>query len=93
MTNIASPTRRRAHAHAMGWPSRDSAHARKRQANDYMRKGLPRPDQNEAIPFFCECDQPGCFAAVWLTGLAYDQLLGSSPDSVLTATHATQAAA
>ena len=93
MTNIANPRTPLAHPRAADWPSRDSAHARKRQTNDYMRHGLQRLDPNEAIPFFCECDDPDCFAAVWLTGLAYDQLGGSPAGRALTATHPAQAAA
>ncbi len=93
MTNTANPRTPRAHVHATGWPSLDSVHVRKRRANNYMRQALQRLDPNEAIPFFCECDDPDCFVAVWLTRSAYDRLRGSSADRFLAATDPEQAAA
>jgi hypothetical protein len=46
--------------------------ARKRRANDYMRDGLAHYDQDEPIPFFCECSREPCFKPVWLTGGEFD---------------------
>jgi hypothetical protein len=73
--------------------SPDGVDVRKRQGNDYMRHEVEHPDPAEAIPFFCECGDPDCFAPVWLTGPAYDQLRASSEGHVLIATHREQIAA
>ncbi len=91
MTNIATPST--GPAHVTDRLSRDSTHERKRRANHYMRHGLRRLDPNEAIPFFCECGRPECFAAVWLTGLAYDQLRGTSAARILSPAHRKRTAA
>jgi hypothetical protein len=61
-------------------------------ANEYMRDGLRRLDPNEAIPFFCECDEGDCFAAVWLKGVTFDQIRGRPSDRVRIAAHASAAA-
>ncbi len=84
---IDTPTSRRHHRPATGWPSGESAHSRKRRANHYMRHGLERLDPDEAIPFFCECDDPDCFAPAWLTRQAYDRLRANAANRALTAPH------
>lgn len=45
-----------------------------RQVNDLMRAGLRNRGPAEPIAFFCECDDPACYRAVWLTLGEYDAL-------------------
>lgn len=44
----------------------------KRAANDLMRNTLINLIAEE--PFFCECDDPACTTAVWLSRQDYDRL-------------------
>ena len=50
--------------------------SRKRRANELMREGLRHFDPTEPIPYFCECPDPGCYLAVWLTGTEYEERRG-----------------
>jgi hypothetical protein len=65
-----TPVRRR--VPGSGTWSNDVA-SRKRRANELMRRGLRQFDPTEPIPFFCECQDPGCYQAVWLTGSEYEE--------------------
>ena len=43
----------------------------KRAANEILR----RSDHGDwPLPYFCECDDPGCLRAVWLDDREYDRL-------------------
>jgi hypothetical protein len=42
-----------------------------RQVNELMREG--RREQQERIPFFCECERAHCYEPVWLTIDMYDE--------------------
>lgn len=44
---------------------------RMRQVNDAMWEGLSSGSYSEPIAFFCECADPGCYQAVWLTSEEY----------------------
>ena len=43
----------------------------KREANAMMRASTNA--QPERLPYFCECDDPACLRAVWLTPEEYDR--------------------
>jgi hypothetical protein len=46
---------------------------RKQDANRLLRRGLRDWRDQEQVPFFCECADESCYAAVWLTGSEYDR--------------------
>ena len=43
----------------------------KQEANAMMRASTNA--QPERLPYFCECDDPTCLRAVWLTAEEYDR--------------------
>ena len=51
----------------------------KRAANEILR-GTAAPDDTLPLPYYCECDDPACRVAIWLTASAYDRLQ-AGPDS------------
>jgi len=63
----------------------------KRAANDLMRTTLINLIAEE--PFFCECDDPSCTAAVWLSRQDYDRLRARSGWRPLVAGHRSRGAA
>lgn len=44
---------------------------RMRQVNDSMLESLVNSGYDEPIAFFCECSDPDCYQAVWLTSAEY----------------------
>jgi len=41
----------------------------KKRANAMMREAA---EATFRLPFFCECDDPGCLQAIWLSPAEYD---------------------
>jgi hypothetical protein len=62
------------------------------EANDLMREGLRHADADYKVAFFCECEDPSCYAAVWLTCTEYDQRRATS-QPVIVPGHRVRAAA
>jgi hypothetical protein len=48
-----------------------------RAVNQDVRKEL-RVGEEDALPFFCECPDEGCYAPLWLTLGDYDRLAAGS---------------
>jgi hypothetical protein len=57
----------------------------KRAANAILRRSADGPFAQ--LPYFCECDDPGCLLAVWLTAAEYDLLREEDPHRPLLAGH------
>jgi hypothetical protein len=45
----------------------------KQEINRLMRGSLGSRSESERIGYFCECDDPHCYKAVWLTAAEYDR--------------------
>ena len=58
----------------------------KRDANRRMPERLRIAGVDEPIAFFCECDDPACYRAVWLTWSEY-KWTGGRSSAVLAPTH------
>jgi hypothetical protein len=57
----------------------------KRAANAILRRSADGPFTE--LPYFCECDDPGCLLAVWLNADEYDRLREEGPHRRLLAGH------
>lgn len=77
---VAADSRRNRRSTARGGDAEDTTPADHlsptalRQVNDLMREGLRNRGPAEPIAFFCECDDPSCYQAVWLRLGEYDAL-------------------
>jgi len=74
----------------LGLTARNAATV-KRAANDLMRNTLI--DLIAEEPFFCECDDPSCTTAVWLSRQEYDRLRARPGWRPLVAGHGSRNAA
>jgi hypothetical protein len=63
-----------------------------RDANDLIREGLRHADPDYKVAFLCECEEPSCYAAVWLTCSEYEERRARSQPVVVPG-HRAQAAA
>jgi hypothetical protein len=57
----------------------------KREANAILRRSADGPFAE--LPYFCECGDPACLLAVWLTAAEYDRLREEEPHRPLLAGH------
>jgi hypothetical protein len=62
------------------------AQLRKRLLNDAIRD-LEQVDAARPLPFACECEENGCFGAVWLSRREYDESRADETWQVLAAGH------
>lgn len=57
----------------------------KQEANAMMRAStIPQPGR---LPYFCECDDPDCLRAVWLSPEEYDRRKADSAPPLLADDH------
>ena len=59
----------------------------KRATNELIRESLQDRDRADMIGFFCECGDPACFEAVWLSLDDYQAERAGPEGTVLTAGH------
>ena len=57
----------------------------KQAANAMMRASTNA--QPERLPYFCECDDPDCLRAVWLSLAEYDRRRDDSTEPLLSDDH------
>jgi len=63
-----------------------------RDANELIREGLRHADASYKVAFLCECEDPSCYDAVWLTCAEYEQRRAASQPLIVPGHRAPAAA-